>query len=143
MDSFQEDIIELKSFKQKHNLKEMIVHQHESNMNNPQWMMVGLLLEKLIPGAKLSYVVFDIDVIGGLYPIITNHSLYFIEMDSDGSECLLQIEYYKKRVSDIKRKLASKEFTEKAPVGVVEIERTRLRDFEKRWEMATIGYFKI
>ena len=75
-----------------------------------------------------------------LFPLVTTNSLYLIELKNDGSESLKQIEYYKKRVLEIKGKLASKNFLEKAPADIIELEKKRLSDFEKRWERASIGY---
>lgn len=141
MDAFQEDIIELRNFKSKHQLKEMIVHFHESNMHNsPYWMCVAYAMEKLIIGSKLSYMLGDSDFENDLFPVVTKNSLYLIELKNDGSESLKQIEYYKKRVLEIKGKLASKNFSEKAPSDIIELEKKRLSDFEKRWERASIGY---
>lgn len=141
MDAFKEDIIELRNFKSKHKLKEMIVHFHESNMdNNPCWMYIADAMEKLIIGSKLSYMLGGSDFETDLFPLITTNSLYLIELKNDGSESLKQIEYYKKRVLEIKGKLASKNFLEKAPVDIIELEKKRLSDFEKRWERASIGY---
>lgn len=144
MDNFQEDIIELRNFKSKHGLKEMVVHIHESNIDNTlSWIYIAHYMEKLIIGSKLSYTICENDFETGLYPLITTNSLYLIELENDGSDCLKQIEYYKKRVTEIKNKLAFKNFSGKAPVEIVELEKKRLSDFEKRWERASIGYMFI
>jgi len=141
LDSFKEDITELRNFKLKHGLDEMVVHFYESNMdNNPYWIYVSDALETLVRGTKLSYMLFGSDYETGMYPLITTNSLYLIEMKNDGNDCLDKIEYYKKRVLQIKNKLSFTSFTEKAPKEIVELEKQKLKDFEKRWELASIGY---
>ena len=141
MDYFKEDIIELRNFKSKYKLKKMVVHFHESNMDNlPYWKYVYNSMEMLIIGSELSYMLGADDYEIDLFPLVTTNSLYLIELKNDGSESLKQIEYFKKRVLEIKGKLASKNFTEKAPANIIELENKRLLDFEKRWERASIGY---
>lgn len=142
-EAFQEDINELKAFKVKHQLKEMVVHIHELTMANPYWAYVSDAMEKLIPGVKQSYMIGDGDFETGMFPLVTNHSLYLIELENNGEESLKQIEYYKKRVLETKGKLSSTKFLEKAPVEIVALEKKRLSDFEGRWERASIGYMFI
>lgn len=146
MDSFQQDIIDLKSFKQKHNLKEMVVHFHESCMDYNtkdsciHFIMTASFMEKLIQGSKISYMIFSDEFHTGLFPLVTSDSLYLIELENDGSDCLNQIGHYKKRCEDIKRKLESKSFIERAPIDIIDMEKKKLHDFEKRWERASIGF---
>lgn len=144
MYSFQEDIIELRNFKAKYKLKKMVVHFHEANLYNGDcWIYMAYFMEKLINGCILSYIIYDDDFERDLFPLVTKESIYLIELENDGSDSLKQIEYYKKRVLEIKGKLSSKFFLDKAPAHIIEIERKRLLDFEKRWELASLGYMFV
>jgi valyl-tRNA synthetase len=142
MDALKEDITEIRNFKQRHNLKNMVVHLYESNMDNKWCFHVADAIEKLIPGCSVSYMIGKYDHELGLYPLITTNSLYLIELKNDGNEILKTIEYFKKRVFDIKKKLSSN-FSGNAPKEIVELEKKKLFDFESRWEKASIGYMYI
>ena len=144
MDGYKEDITQLRNFKSAHSLKRMVVHFHEKNMDvTPDWIYVANSIEKLIVGCELSYMLGDSDFEVGLYPLVTTNSLYLIEYKNDGEDCLRQIEYYKRRVTEIKNKLSSKNFIEKASDLAVDLERKKLIDFNRRWELATIGYMFV
>lgn len=141
MDFFQEDIIELRNFKQLHNLKDMNVYCYSDNMNNMPYFIYSVsAMEKLIRGVNLLSMLFLGDCIHGLYPLITTNSLYLIELENEGSDCINKIEYYSKRIAGIKNKLSSKNFAEKAPADIVNLERKRLADFENILNWACIGY---
>ena len=140
--AFQQDIIELRNFKQKNNLKKMVVHFYEPPFTI-DFFRVALLLEKLIPNAELSYNIYNEYLLSGLYPLITEHSMYLIEFENNGDEVLKQIEHYKKRVTEISNKLESKKFIEKATADIIELERKKLLDFNRKWELSTIGYMYV
>jgi len=147
MDSFQEDIIEIRNLKSKYGLKEMNIYFHEYNINtsppiiNEFWSMPSLI-QKLIRGVNVGYISID-EHREGLLPLITNNALYLIDLKNDGSDCLKQIQHYKQRVFQIKNKLNNVDFCQNAPSEIIALEQKKLSDFENRWERACIGYMYV
>lgn len=132
--SLQEDIIALRNFKQKHNLEILVVHPYTLD----EYPLV--FMEKLIRGCVLSYQLGD--YASGMFPIITDNNLYLVEHPTDGEEVLEMIDHYKSKVESISKKLNTS-FADKAPKDVVDLERKKLKDFNQKWEWATIGYLYV
>lgn len=146
----------IKSFKSKYKIKKCRIHPFESFLLDETYSKdilsirtyVGIgilqLLEKVLKD-EVGYMIYD-NYITNFYPLILAGELFFVEtdviIDNYDEEIMKDIIHYKKGVEQIKNKLSNPNFLLKANKEIIELEKKKLIDFDRTWELSSIAYLR-